>query len=35
MILGNVNGKKNVVGEYFLVLLVDYIGIEEDDKTYT
>ena len=30
----NASGLKNVVGEYLLVLLVDYIGIVEDDNTH-
>jgi len=32
MKLGNASGLKNVVGEYFLALRVDYIGIEKDEK---
>ena len=32
MKLGNVNGKENVVGEYFLVQVVSYIGTKKLKK---
>tara|TARA_R100000687_G_C6308608_1_gene99368 strand:+ start:218 stop:367 length:150 start_codon:yes stop_codon:yes gene_type:complete len=33
MKLGNVNGKKNVVGEYFLVQVVNSIGTKKIEKS--
>ena len=35
MILGNASGLMNVVGEYFMVQVVNYIGTKQDDKTFT
>ena len=32
---GNAFGLKRVVGEYFQEMVVNYIGIKRDDKTYT